>query len=202
MGTFLFSWRPEDQTRLDFLILDLSKSLFRLNGTRLYLIEHDGLGFETVSRPHVLKRVEDLLAAGVLLVAELVAWEGQNNLEKDDGSVYREQFHKNACFISKYVLLAFYLILGTLAFFMLQLGEQLSLEDPTSAKYTCHHKLVHSKLANATKFLLNIFIPLKSILINGLKKDRFSRNKHLVAGNEPTTNQLQSNSANHKTTTP
>ena len=122
--------------------------------------------------------------------------------KKTKSSVYREQFHKNACFISKYVLLAFNLILGTLAYFTLQLGEQLSLEDPTSAKYTCHHKLVHSKLANATKFLLNIFIPLKSILINGLKKDRFSRNKHLVAGNEPTTNQLQSNSANHKTTTP
>ena len=54
-----------------------------MNGTRFYLIEHDGLGFEPVSRPHVLEGVEDLLAAGVLLVAELVAWEGQNNLEKD-----------------------------------------------------------------------------------------------------------------------
>ena len=125
------------------------------------------------------------MAAGVLLVAELVAWEGQNNLEKDDGSVYREQFHKNACFI------AFYLILGTLAYFTLQLGEQLSLEDPTSAKYICHHKLLY-------KCLLSIFIPLKSIFINGLKKDRFSRNKLLVAGNEPTTNQKLSNRVNHR----
>ena len=44
----------------------------------LDLVEHVEVGLVVVSRPHVLQRVEDLLAVGVLLMAELVAGEGQD----------------------------------------------------------------------------------------------------------------------------
>ena len=44
-----------------------------------YLIEHDALGLEPLSRPDVFEAVQDLSAIAVFLMAELVRREGQND---------------------------------------------------------------------------------------------------------------------------
>jgi len=44
-----------------------------------YFIKHNTFGFEPITRPDIFEGVHDLLAAGVLLVAELVGGEGQDD---------------------------------------------------------------------------------------------------------------------------
>jgi len=44
-----------------------------------HLVEHFSFKFESIPRPDMLQGIDNLLAVRVLLVAELVCWEGQHS---------------------------------------------------------------------------------------------------------------------------
>ena len=50
----------------------------------MHLVKHDALRLESVPRPDMLERVDDLLPVGVLLVPELVRRERQDDLNGKD----------------------------------------------------------------------------------------------------------------------